>query len=238
MRDTEIDEMLENAAHVPHEVPAALLERIADSLESSMQPVRPLGSTWILSGVLVLIATAAALLGAARAGLQGVEALRWGERVPIFATLALLACFVAAQAARQWIPGSRGRVAVNAVMVGVSVALLAVFALLFHDYRTTRFVSAGLACLFTGLLHGGAAGLLAWWLLRRGYAVNAVAAGLAVGVLAGLAGVTMLELHCTNFETLHLLVWHTLVVPVSAALGAIVGWLCDSPAAEERSRRS
>jgi hypothetical protein len=44
-------------------------------------------------------------------------------------------------------------------------------------------------------------------------------------VLAGLAGVTMLELHCSNFEALHVLVWHTLVVPVSGAIGAILGWV-------------
>lgn len=225
MRDPEIEEMLDNAAHAPHELPAGLLERIADSLESSMQPVRPLASTRILSGALVLIAAAVAFIGAARAGFQGVEALSWGQRVVIFATLAPLTWFVAAQAVREWIPGSRGRVASAAILLTVSAALTAVFALLFHDYRTTHFVSAGLACLVTGVLHAIPAGLLVWWLLRRGYAVNAVAAGLVAGVLAGLAGVTMLELHCTNFETLHLLVWHTLVVPVSGAAGAILGWV-------------
>ena len=225
MRDQRIDEMLDNAAHTPHEVPAGLLERIADSLESSMQPVRPLASTAILTGALLLIAAAVALLGAARAGFQGVEALTWGQRVLIFGTLALMVWFVAAQAVREWIPGSRGRVASVAILVTVSVVLLAVFALLFHDYRTTRFVPAGLTCLFTGLLHAIPAALLVWWLLRRGYAVNGIAAGLVAGVLAGLAGVTMLELHCTNFETLHLLVWHTLVVPLSGAVGAIIGWV-------------
>ena len=34
----------------------------------------------------------------------------------------------------------------------------------------------------------------------------------------------MLELHCANFQALHVLVWHTAVVPVSAAAGALVGW--------------
>jgi hypothetical protein len=34
----------------------------------------------------------------------------------------------------------------------------------------------------------------------------------------------MLELHCSNFQALHVLVWHTAVVPVSAAAGAAVGW--------------
>jgi hypothetical protein len=45
-----------------------------------------------------------------------------------------------------------------------------------------------------------------------------------VGTLAGLAGVTMLELHCINLETLHVMLWHTAVMPVSAAAGALVGW--------------
>jgi hypothetical protein len=225
VRHQEIDEMLDDAAQVPHEVPLGLLERIAESIESSMQPVRPLPSTGFLSGALVLIAVAVALLGAARAGFQGVESLTWDQRLLIFGTLALVAWFAAGQTVREWIPGSRGRVASVAMLVTVSAPLLAVFALLFHNYHTTHFVPAGVACLFTGLLHAIPAGLLVWWLLRRGYTVNAIVAGLASGVLAGLAGVTMLELHCTNFETSHLLVWHTLVVPLSGAVGAIIGWM-------------
>jgi hypothetical protein len=66
--------------------------------------------------------------------------------------------------------------------------------------------------------------VVSWWLLRRGFAVNSVAAGLAGGTLAGLAGVTMLELHCANFQALHVLLWHTAVVPVSGAAGALVVW--------------
>jgi hypothetical protein len=45
------------------------------------------------------------------------------------------------------------------------------------------------------------------------------------GTLAGLAGVTMLELHCPNFEALHVMLWHTAVVPASGAAGALLGWL-------------
>jgi hypothetical protein len=65
---------------------------------------------------------------------------------------------------------------------------------------------------------------MSWVLLRRGFAVNPVAAGLAGGALAGLCGVTMLELHCANFQALHILVWHTAVLPVVAAAGALVAW--------------
>lgn len=34
----------------------------------------------------------------------------------------------------------------------------------------------------------------------------------------------MLELQCPNFQALHVLVWHTAVVPVCAAAGALLAW--------------
>jgi hypothetical protein len=98
------------------------------------------------------------------------------------------------------------------------------FGLLFDDYRIENFVPAGLTCLSTGVLHAIPAALLAWWVLRRGCVLDSVSAGLAVGALAGLAGLAVLELHCANFEALHVLVWHTPVVPVNAGFGALIGW--------------
>jgi hypothetical protein len=224
VRDAEIDEALAKAARAPREVPAKLLKRIAETVEPAMKPVRPLPPTWVLASGLVLITGTVALLGAARAGFQGVEALGPAPRLLIFGTLALLACVAAVRLVAEWIPGSPRRLTAQALLALVVIALLGVFALLFHDYRTDHFVSAGLACLSTGLLHAVPAALLGWWWLHRGWAVNSVSAGLAAGVLAGLAGVTMLELHCTDFHALHLLVWHTLVVPVSGAVGALAGW--------------
>lgn len=104
------------------------------------------------------------------------------------------------------------------------VALLGVFALLFRNYRSDHFVSAGIACLLAGLLVALPVAFLSWLLLRRGFAVDPVGAALVGGTLAGVSGVTLLELQCPNFQALHVLVWHTAVVPVSAAAGALVGW--------------
>ena len=122
------------------------------------------------------------------------------------------------------IPGSRHRLSSGALLAIVSAALLGVFALLFRDYRTEHFFSAGIVCLLTGLLHALPAAFVSYLLLLRGFAVNPVSAGLVGGALAGLAGVTMLELHCSNFQALHVLFWHTAVVPVSAVAGAALGW--------------
>jgi hypothetical protein len=230
VRDAEINEALDRAAGVPRALPGELLKRIGESIEPTLAPVRPLPASWLLAGALVAIGAVVALVGAARAGFQGFSALGPAARVAIFAALAILAGVTAAQLVAEWIPGSRRRLTPAGLLTIASVTLLGVFALLFHDYPTVDFVAAGLRCLFTGLAHAVPAAFLGWWVLRRGWVTHPVAAGLAAGVLAGLAGVAMLELHCANFEALHVLVWHTLVVPVSGLAGAIVGWAlrgCD-----------
>lgn len=225
MRDAEIDAALEGAARVPHEVPAGLLRRIADAIEPTVQPVRPLPPTWVLATGLVAIATAVAVIGAAWSGFQGVRALGPWARLLIFGTLGVLGSLTAAQAVAEWIPGSRRWLSPGRLLATVIVTLLTAFGVLFHDYQSDHFVSSGLRCLVTGTLYAVPAGLLGGSLLRRGWALDPISAGLVAGVLAGLAGVTMLELHCSNFEAPHLLVWHTVVVPTSGAIGAAIGWV-------------
>ena len=222
MRDREIDEILKEAAQAPHDVETALLDRIAGSIGSSLRPVRPLPPAWLLVGGLVLICAAVALAGAARLGLYGIQRLSVLERALIFPALEILLWLAATAFVGEMIPGSRRRVAPGFLLVAGSLALLAVFAVLFHDYRTDRFVSQGLACLTAGLLHAIPAAFASWLLLRRGFAVNSVAAAMAAGTLAGLAGLTMLELHCPNFQALHVMLWHTAVMPLSATVGGIL----------------
>ena len=222
MRDREIDEILKQAAHSAPGVDPAVLDRVARSIGASLAPVRPLPPAGALAGGLVLICAAVALAGAALLGLHGVQKLSVFEDALVFPVLGILICLTAKALAGEMIPGSRRRAAPG-VLLGVgSLALLAVFAFLFRDYRTDRFMAQGVACLTAGLLHAVPAALASWWLLRRGFAVNSMAAGVAAGTLAGLAGVTMLELHCPNFQALHVMLWHTAVMPMCAAAGALV----------------
>lgn len=230
MKEKDIDEALERAAQAPHQVDPALLAAVADSIKSSMRPVRPLPPAWILSGGVILISALIAIAGAARAGFHGFEKLDLAQRALIFSALAILVWAAAQEFVDQMIPASRHRMAPRALLLASTVALLGVFALLFRDYRTTHFLSAGMVCLLTGLLHAIPAGLASWWLLRRGFAVNAIAAGLVGGTLGGLAGVTMLELHCDNFQAFHIILWHTAVVPLSGAVGALLAWAIRSRA--------
>lgn len=223
MKDNEIDNLLKKAAQPPRDLDPLVLERIGDSIKSSLRPVRALPPGWLMAVGLVLVCVAVSLAGAARAGFFGIARMNMPERLVIFPALGLLACLAAVGFVHQMVPASRVRVSPGALLALSSVALPAVFALLFRDYHTDHFFSVGITCLFTGLLHAIPAGLLSWLILRRGYAVNPAAAGLLAGTLSGLAGVGLLELHCPNFQAAHILVWHTAVVPVSAALGALLG---------------
>ncbi len=224
MKDNEMDEILKQAAEAPHDVDPTLLDRVSASIGASLSPVRPLPPAWVLESGVIVIAVAVAIAGAARAGFYGIEKLGNTERALIFPALGILLWLAATAWVAENIPGSRRRADPSILLLIGTLAMLTVFAGLFRDYRTDHFISAGIVCLLTGLLHAIPAGLLGWLVLRRGFAVDSVAAGLAAGTLAGLAGVAMLELHCPNFQAMHILIWHTAVLPVSAAAGALLAW--------------
>jgi hypothetical protein len=226
--DDFVDKALQKASEAAPRVEPELLKQIAGSMQSSLRPVRPLPPTWMLAAELTLICAAVATAAAARTGFYGIEKLVLWERALIFSTLGMMAWMWGVELVSRLIPGSRQLLSAVALLSIGTAVLLGVFALVFRDYRTDHFISAGIACLLSGLLLAIPAALLSWLLLRRGFAVNSVAAGFMGGALAGLCGVTMLELHCANSQALHVLVWHTGVVPVSAAVGALAGWALRS----------
>jgi hypothetical protein len=222
--DKEIDQLLEGAARAPHSVEPAVVKRATGAIQASLRPVRPLPPKWILASGLVLICAAIATAGAAHAGFYGIEKMNTLDRALIFSTLGLLIWAAGTAFVSEMIPGSRRIVTSGTLLLISCVALLGVFVVLFRDYHTEHFVSVGLRCLFTGFAFAIPTGLVSWLVLRRGFAVNRIVAGLAAGTLGGLAGVALLELHCPNFEAPHVLLWHTAVVPLSAVAGALLGW--------------
>jgi hypothetical protein len=179
-------------------------------------------SSGVLVAALLAACIAVAVTGATILGLHGIQAMGAAQIALIFPVLLALICLSAMVCVGEMTPGSRHRVAPWVLLVSGCLALTAVFALLFKDYGAEAFVSQGVACLKAGLLHAIPTAIVSWWILRRGFAVNSLAAGVAVGALSGLAGVTMLELHCQNFEAPHVMVWHTAVLALSGVAGALL----------------
>ena len=224
MNDRDIDDILHRAAGAPHHVDAAILDRISSSIDPSLRPVRPLPPAWVLATGLFLVCAAVAFAGAAFLGFYGIRKLNAAEITLVFTVLSSLAWVAAMSSVGEMTPGSARRVPAVWLPVVVVLALIAAFTVLPSDYRVDRFVPQGLACLTVGLFHAIPAGIASWLLLRQGFAVSPLAAGLVTGTLASLAGVAMLEIHCANFQKLHVLVWHTAVVPLGALAGALLAW--------------
>jgi hypothetical protein len=223
--DHEIDQRFAGTANPARDVSPAVLDRITVALHSSLKPVRALPGPGLLVSGVVLISAAVALANAVRGGLFGFKAMGIVARISVLCALAALGWLTAKELVSQWIPGSRRYLTPPSLVALVSGALLLVFGLEFSDYRVEHFFSAGIICLGVGVAHAMVAACLVAWFLRRGCALNLIAAGAVAGALGGISGVAMLELHCPNLEAAHVLVWHVAVVPVSAAGGALIGWL-------------
>jgi hypothetical protein len=218
MRDSDIDKILKQAAEASPSAEPELVNRISVAIASDMHAIQPMASSKLLLPALIVVCGLVGITGASVLGPYGLHKMSVIEASIIFSVLASIIVLAAYVCLAESVPGSR-RILSPAMLVTVcSAALVAVFVLLFRDYTVERFVAQGIPCLRAGLLHAIPAALGVWWILRRGFAVNPMASAFARGALAGLAGTLMLEIHCSNFETLHVIVWHTLAIPISAAL--------------------
>jgi len=208
----------------PSPIDPVLLERIEGKLRADLRPVRPRPAAGVLVAMLIAIAGLVAVWGARTLGFYGWHKLAPGTAAAILVPLAIAIAILAIASVNAMIPGAR-RIAHPAVLLGAAcVVMVGVFATVFDDHRTDGFVRQGWPCLRGGLIWAAPAGLAIGLMLRRGFAVDRRAAGIAIGGLAGLAGLTMLELHCPNFRLAHIAAWHTAVVPIAALVGCISGW--------------
>jgi hypothetical protein len=206
------------------EVDPAIVERAKQAIVPSLQPVRPAPSPAVQTVVLVMACAVIAWLGAQLSGFEGFFALSVVERVVIFTSLALFTWMGARVFASEMIPGSGLPIRPGWLLSVVCAAIACEFLFFFHDYDMGGFVPQGIECLVNGLLHAIPVGIVAWIVLRRGFAVEPVGAGVAAGILAGLGGVGLLELHCPNLKVMHQTIWHLAVLPLSGIVGGALGW--------------
>jgi hypothetical protein len=226
----EIDEMLALAAGSAGEVDPALLGRVSTAMTADLRPVRPMVAAPVLAFQLLAISMILAVMSAWGLGFSGIRKLDVVEIGAIFPALLIFMWLAALLSVAETTPGGlrwKNPDVMDTVMRKPGLLLLVVMAIwigviaiFFHDYELGAFVPQGARCLCAGVLIAIPVGIASWMVLRRGYAVSPVGAGLAAGMLAGLAGLAMLEFHCPNLRAPHVMVWHTAVVPLSAVGGA------------------
>lgn len=221
MKDRDIDDLLNRTAQDPGQVDPALLHRVSASIGATLHPVRPIAPAWVLASILWLVAIGIAVAAAWALGFYGFQKLSGSQMGTIFPELAIFTWLAAFVSVAAMTPGGLRWSPAQMLLVAI-IAWIALDAMLFHNYQMAFFVPQGIPCLRAGLLVAIPAGAATWLVLRRGFAVDATAAGLAAGMLAGLAGLTMLEFHCANFLAIHVMVWHTAVVPISGLAGTLL----------------
>jgi hypothetical protein len=78
-------------------------------------------------------------------------------------------------------------------------------------------------CMKNGLTYSILAAFLFWVILRRGAILYPKLIGAFAGGLAGLGGLSVLEVNCPNLNVFHFLVWHGVVVVIGSLAGALLG---------------
>ncbi len=209
--------------NVEYSVDPAALRRAQAHIPGELAPVKPLAPPATFVALFLLLAGTMAAVGAWLKGFYGIRTLTLTQGLVIFVVLAALLGLAAFALAGDMRPGAR---TVRGIVI-FSLAFGAmelVFLALFSNYSLGRFMHQGMGCFKMGMSCAAATAVLVWVAVRRGYFVAPVSTGATLGALAGLAGLTALELHCPVLLVPHIAVWHTGVLVASSSLGAAAGW--------------
>jgi hypothetical protein len=228
MKNDEIDRILDRAANrdLPQGAGRAAMARIQSALLTDLRPVRPLAPLWAFTLAFVSLFVAFAVASASTLGLHGIRVLSLGQRWSIFSLLLATGWLAAVSSARAMRPAA-GALLGWLALVSAAGVFPVLFALVFRGYSTLNFAREGVPCLVAGLCVAIPTGLATVWILRRGFVLDWSGSGLGAGVLSGLTGLCMLELHCPNLKAIHVMVWHVAVVVVSGMMGWAVGWVAE-----------
>jgi len=206
----------------------SLLRRIQTGILEDLKPIRPLAPSRILLFGCAIIFLSVVAVGALLLGMNGWGALSLVQRIVVFVTLAASAVLLAISMVRQMVPGSKNIFAPAMLLVAILAVLMLVIAGTFRSQQESTFLASGLMCLKNGLTYSTPAAFLLWLILRRGAILYPKFIGAVTGGLAGLAGLSVLEINCPNLNVFHILVWHVGVVVIGSLGGALLGAAVES----------
>jgi hypothetical protein len=206
----------------------SLLRRIKAGILRDLKPIRPLAPSRILLFGCAIIFLSVVAVGALLLGMSGWGALSLVQRIVVFVTLAVSAVLLANCLVWQMVPGSKQAFAPAVLLGAILVVFLMVIVATFRSQRESAFLTSGLMCMKNGLTISISAAFLLWFILRRGAILYPRLIGAVAGGLAGLAGLSVLEVNCPNLNLLHILIWHEGVVVIGCLGGALLVATVDS----------
>jgi hypothetical protein len=217
-RDRDLDRLWESHAA---DLRPERVNQIVSQLVHDLTPVRPLPPAGLLTTAFALISAALVLLGGLALGDRALLRMDLSTAVFTFAALAASVCLLAFALSGEMAPGSRRVAPPWMLALGILFGMAVLFAALFPYHEERNFWLQAWRCLRVGLAAGALGAALFWLILRHGALLHRRTSGALAGLLGGLTGAAILEVHCPNFDNAHILVGHW----GAAALGAGLGWL-------------
>jgi hypothetical protein len=209
---------------VPTDQPSpATLRQITEGIATNLRPVRPVAPAHYLFGAFVGIFACIVVLGVYRMGACAIAVMTPLQTVAMLGALAVSAGLLAYSLVLQMVPGSRHTIPPRFLPVGITIALTVAVVVLFQFQHERNFWRNGSACIRAGIPLGVLAAVPFWLLLRRGAVLSPSITGAATGLLAGLVGTSVLEIHCPNLDAWHILVSHLGVAMLCALAGLVTG---------------
>jgi hypothetical protein len=202
--------------------PPGRLKEIQAGVVGDLNPVRPLAPAGIyFAAFAVIFAAVSVVSGYYIAGHFGWDALSNLQKSLVFFALIATAALLVFSLVRQMTPGAKYMQSAAVYAAGLFALLLALMPLLFHPEPEPGFLNDAWICFRAGVLFALPAAVLITLLFRRGAPTSRPLAGATVGGLAGLAGMTALEIHCPNLNVYHIVASHVSVSLVCAIAGFI-----------------
>jgi hypothetical protein len=223
---------------VPGEPPSpTTLRQIEQAMLAELHAVRPLTPKRYVFVAFAAIFVSIVAVGVYRLGAFAIAVMSPLQAGAILSALAIGGALLAYSLVLQMVPGSRHRIPPKLLPFGVIISLTVAMAVLFQFQHERNFWADGWACLRAGIPIGILAAVPFWLLLRRGAVLSPGVTGAATGLLAGLVGTTVLEIHCPNLDAWHILVSHLGVSVLLAVAGLVAGLAAEVAVARSFGRR-
>ncbi len=206
----------------------ASIDALIDGLADELKPVRPRrlmrGGLWVAAGWFVAAALLLWLLGMR----HDLAAGTMMAPLPLLSFWLIVALGLSAawSALRMGLPGV-GRDYSGWRWAGLAALALPVTALFMgfgdsHGAMEAMRPQNGMRCTLDGLAAGLGVGTALFCWLKGGAPTSPARAGWVIGIAAGAAGATILALHCSSDNMIHIALWHGLVVALSGVAGRLL----------------
>jgi len=198
------------------------LSQIEQKLLADLEAVRPLmpaGYAVVLGAIFVSFLA----LAVHRLGAFAITVMSQLQTSAMLGAMAISTGVLIYSLVHQMVPGSLHRVSPRLLPIAILSSLIGVMTVLFQFQHDADYWLRALVCLRAGTPIGFLTAVPFWLVLRRGAIISPTMTGATTGLLSGLVGTSVLEIHCPNLDAWHILVSHLGIAVLCSMAGLTLG---------------